>query len=164
MGAGSIRAKEDRVQREGTELLAYCGLYCGDCAGHTGEIADGAGALIGVLERYRFEKTARALFHEELGEIDRLVEALRFMSGLRCPRVCREREEPCDIARCCLDRGFEGCYECDDIESCDTLARLEELHGNSCLKNLKAIREMGAANWVANGPRLWFGSDTDAGS
>ena len=39
------------------DLLAYCGLYCGDCLGYTGVIADAAKNLMMVLKKYKFDRT-----------------------------------------------------------------------------------------------------------
>ncbi len=95
------------------ELLARCGLYCGDCAGYSGEIAEAAG------------------------------------------------ETSCEIRKCCFKKGFCACHECSDFESCDKLKSLSVLHGESCIKNLRAIREMGIEDWIHKGKRLWFADDTD---
>ena len=46
---------------EGKELIAYCGLYCGDCFGHQGKIADLARDLRKELRKHRFDKTAETL-------------------------------------------------------------------------------------------------------
>ena len=142
-------------------LPAYCGLYCGDCAGRSGDIADAARSLLDVIERYKFERTARSLFSTELPDYEGFRTALEFVSGLRCVASCREREKPCAIAQCCIDRGFHGCYECDDFRACHRLATLEDLHGNSCVLNLESIRKMGPEAWVAGARRFWFGSDVD---
>ncbi len=143
------------------DLLAYCGLYCGDCAGHTGAIADAAQALVVEIERYRFDRSAKALFSEQLPDYERFSRELRFVCGLGCETACRARKEPCEIAACCLSRGYHACYECDAFEHCDKLSNLEGLHGDSCVSNLRAIREMGLEDWIARGKRLWFGSDVD---
>ncbi|MFX0148347.1 MAG: hypothetical protein ACFE8E_11460 [Candidatus Hodarchaeota archaeon] len=44
------------------ELLAYCGLYCGDCGGFSGEISDAAIKLNQKLKKYKFERSAKYLF------------------------------------------------------------------------------------------------------
>jgi hypothetical protein len=143
------------------DLLGYCGLYCGDCAGNTGEIADAARSLLTVLERYRFERTAGSLFKSELPDYEGVRKALEFMGGLKCQASCRERDRPCAIARCAIERGLSGCYECDDFRTCDELAGLEDLHGDACVRNIESIRSMGPEAWVAEGRRLWFGSGVD---
>ena len=145
-------------------MLAYCGLYCGDCAGYLGEIAHTAKNLMKVLEKFKFDRTAKCLFSEELRDYDKFCEMLGFMTSLKCEQICREREDSgtsCKIRKCCRERGFYACYECDDFEICEKLKSLEGLHGDSCVKNLKAIKEMGLEAWVIRGKRLWFGSDID---
>jgi hypothetical protein len=143
--------------QEKARLLAYCGFYCGDCLGYTGVIADAARGFLEVLETHRFERTAECVFPEQLGDYDRLNEALNFMAGLRCPGRCRTTEpEPsgCAVKKCCIEKGFFACYECDGFESCETLDSLHGgLHTASCVKNLRAIREMGLGAWLLRGKR-----------
>lgn len=150
--------------KEKEKLLAYCGLYCGDCAGYTGEIADRAKELIKIIEKYKFELSAKNMFTKELKDYDKFFKKLKFISGLKCPKICRERivgSTTCNIRKCCIDKGFYACYECDIFETCDKFKALEELHKDSCVKNLKAIKEMGLKNWITNGKRYWFGSDVE---
>lgn len=147
------------------DLLGYCGLFCGDCAGHSGDIAEAATALACVLDASRFDRTARALFAEQVGDYDAFLDTLAFLSQLRCPTICRERaagETDCRIRACAIARGFYACHECDQFETCSELQRLEDLHGDSCVRNLRAIREMGLDAWLAKGERFWFGSDVES--
>jgi hypothetical protein len=146
---------------DSVELIAYCGLYCGDCAGHSGELADAARALLDRMEEYRFDITARGLFADQFKDYDGLVSMLEFMSDTRCRAACRARDRTCAIARCCVDRGYSGCYECDEFKKCRKLGDLAGVHGDSCIRNLEGIRELGPEAWVAKGKRLWFGSDVD---
>lgn len=84
---------------------------------------------------------------------------------LRCPRICRERsagEADCRIRACCIEKGFYACYECDAFETCGEFEMLEELHGDACVRNLRAIREKGLDQWLVNGERFWFGSDIES--
>ena len=43
---------------ESKDLIAYCGLYCGDCVGHQGKVADLARDLRKELRQVKFGKTA----------------------------------------------------------------------------------------------------------
>lgn len=140
-------------------LVAYCGIYCGDCLGYTGVIADGAEAFAQVLDRYQFQRTAEGIFPEELADYDRFREILTFMTDLRCSGRCRNAEGEsvpagCAVRDCCIEKGFYACYECDEFESC---ARLRSLHGklhyDACLRNMRAMREKGLEAWLADGPR-----------
>ncbi|MBU7045310.1 MAG: hypothetical protein HXS54_02650 [Theionarchaea archaeon] len=53
--------------KEKKDLLAYCGLYCGDCLGYTGVIADAAETFINVLKTYKFDQTVTHIFPENKG-------------------------------------------------------------------------------------------------
>ena len=148
------------------DLLAYCGFYCGDCLGYTGVIADAANDLTAVLEKYQFHRTAECVFPEQLRDYDRLREMLGFMAGLRCAGICREGEQDhpssCQVKKCCRDRGFYACYECDGFETCDTLDSLHKgLHTDTCVKNMKAIREMGLEAWLSNGKRYMYWGEVE---
>ena len=146
------------------ELLAYCGLYCGDCGGYTGKIADAAINLKKELTDYKFELTARHLFSDALKDYDKFVEMLDLMATLKCQSVCREKTDTstsCEIRRCCREKGYYACHECEDFEACEKLEALKGLHRDSCVKNLKAIKEMGIEKWIESGKRYWFGSAVD---
>ena len=144
------------------ELVAYCGIYCGDCLGYTGVIADAAETFAAVLDRHQFERTAAWIFPEQLGDYERFREMVGFMSGLRCSGICRKQEEEggpssCEVKNCCIERGFYACYECHDFETCAKLRALHgDLHLESCLKNIRAIREKGLEAWLADGPRYCY--------
>ena len=62
--------------------LGYCGLYCGDCLGRTGVIADAARDFLDILDKYEFEKTATSVFPVELSGYDDLIDMLMFMENL----------------------------------------------------------------------------------
>jgi hypothetical protein len=141
------------------ELVAYCGIYCGDCLGYTAVTADAAEAFAAVLDRYQFERTAAWIFPEELAEFDRFRKDLAFMIGLRCPGRCRKAAgeavpEGRVVRSCCVERGFYACFESDELETC---AKLRDLHGSlhldACLRNMRAMREKGMVLWLAEGPR-----------
>lgn len=146
------------------DLLAYCGLYCGDCGGFSGGIADAAISLKQELSKYKFERTAKCLFSEKLKDYDKLAEMLQFLTTIKCEKVCREREDKessCKVRKCCREKGFYACYECDIYKECDILRKTnrEDLYGDSYLKNFQAIREMGLERWLNEGKRYWFGDD-----
>jgi hypothetical protein len=143
-------------KRDGEEMLAYCGFYCGDCLGHTGVIAEAAKDFKMVLEKYKFERTAKCIFPDQLKEYDRFFAELLFMTHLKCPFICRVRKEDisCEVRRCCISKGFYACYDCDDFEGCDKLkALMDGLHYNSIIKNLKAIKTMGLKEWIRKGKK-----------
>ena len=147
------------------DLLAYCGFYCGDCLGYKGVIADSAREFMTVLENHKFDRTAECVFPKELKDYARFREMLQFMIGLRCPKICRDGEDDetsCEVRRCCRERGFHACYECDNFKICEKLKSLHKgLHYDSCVKNLKAIKEMGLETWIDRGKRYCYWNEAD---
>ena len=120
---------------------------------------------MGVLEGYKFDQTAKCVFNKELKDYDRLLETLKFMSVLKCPKPCRDRKDTvasCPIRECCIERGFYACYECDELEACDKLnSFMKGLHAEANLKNLKAIKEMGLDVWIRKGKRYHYWDEED---
>ena len=146
------------------KLLAYCGLYCGDCGGFSGEITDAAINLKNVLSQYKFHLTAKCLFSEKLKEYDKFLDMLQFMTELKCKTICREEEDRegfCKVRKCCRNKGYFACFECDIYEQCEILRKinLKELYGDSYLKNFQAIKDMGLEKWIKEGKRYWFIDD-----
>lgn len=137
-------------------LVAYCGLYCGDCHGYTGTIADLARDLRKELRKSRFDKVAEVIPFKEFQHYKECYEALGAMVKLRCKKACRGGGGPpfCKIRECCLKKGFEGCWECDQIDDCDKLEFLEPVHKDAHTKNLKNIKKLGVDKWMT-GKRFW---------
>ena len=141
------------------DLLAYCGIYCGDCLGYTSVIADAGENLKTVIDKYKFEQTAKCIFPTELKEYDKFYEMLEFITKLRCSGKCRTEKdtESCKIRSCCREKGFYACYQCNGFEVCDKLkSSMKGLHTDSCIENLKAIKEMGIETWLNSGKRKMY--------
>jgi hypothetical protein len=157
--------KGDKGNKMKKDLLAYCGFYCGDCLGYTGVIADAAEGLKAVLEKYKFERTAKCIFTDQLKDYDEFFAELIFMTGLKCPMACRERKDDniaCEVRECCISKGFYACYECSDFEMCDKLRVLMDgLHYNSIIENLRDIKAMGLKEWNLNGKRHHYWDKKD---
>lgn len=149
---------------EKKQLLACCGMYCGDCLGYTGIIADAAMNFKTILDKYKFRQSAECILPEPLPDFREFEERLAFMTGLRCPQVCRERQDDAigsAVRKCCMGRGYFACHECDDLDSCDKLPSLYDgLHYEAWMKNLKAIREIGLDAWLESGPRHHYWDDS----
>lgn len=138
------------------ELVSYCGLYCGDCHGYAGTIADLARDLRKELRRYKFDRFAAAMPFKEFENYPQCYATLGAMVKLRCRKACRGGGGPpfCKIRRCCLERDIPGCWECDDFEECDFLRFLEPVHADAHIKNLRRIRKIGPERWMV-GKRYW---------
>jgi hypothetical protein len=142
-------------------LIGYCGLYCGDCFGHTQTVASQARDLRKELRQHRFDLIAKMLakvpFFKEFKDYRACYEVLGAMTKLRCRRVCRGNGGPptCKIRNCCRKQGIEGCWQCDEFAGCEKLKILEPHHGVAHLKNLRKIAREGTAAFVES-KRYWY--------
>ena len=127
-------------------------------------IADATKKYKSVLDNYQFDRTAKSIFSDHMKDYDRFYEIIGFMTGLKCPMTCRERQDSdvdCEVRKCCIDQGFYACHECNDFEMCVKLQTLMDgLHYEASLKNLKAIREMGLDEWISRGKRHHYWDKT----
>jgi len=142
-------------------MIAYCGLYCGDCFGHAGTIADLARDLRKELRRARFDMTAEFLstieYFEKFKDYQKCYDVLGALVKLRCGRVCKDGGGPpfCKMRKCCQKKEYEGCWECDDLETCEKLDFLKPSHGDAHIKNLRKIKKKGVDEFLA-GKKLWY--------
>ena len=146
---------------EDKNLIAYCGLYCGDCFGYQGKIADLARDLRKELRQVRFDKTAEYLssmsFLKVLENYPQCYEVLGTLVKFRCKRTCRGGGGPpfCKMRKCCQKKGIGGCWECDEFETCTKLDFLKPNHGDAHIKNLRKIKKQGVEKFL-EGTKYWY--------
>lgn len=142
-------------------LVAYCGLYCGDCHGFSGKIPDLARDLRKELRAIRYEKFAEFIstfaFGKDFADYEKCYKVLGAMVGFRCRRGCRNGGGSpfCKIRKCAEKKGIEGCWVCESFEGCEKLEFLVPVHGDAHVKNLRAIKRKGLEGFV-KGKRLWY--------
>ena len=145
---------------EERDLVAYCGLYCGDCFGYQGKIADLARDLRKELRLAKFDKTAELLsaipFFATFKDYHQCYEVLGALVKFRCKNTCRGGGGPpfCKMRKCCQKKGIEGCWQCDEFETCEKLDTLKPNHGDAHLKNLRIIKKQGIDEFI-KGKRYW---------
>lgn len=149
------------MSEQQADLIAYCGLYCGECFSHKGTIADLARDLRKELRQYRFEKTAETLsnlsFFAVFKHYPQCYEVLGAMVKFRCKKACKGGggRPDCKIRKCCQRKGLEGCWECDDLESCTKLDVLVPNHGDAHVKNLRKLKKKGVEEFL-QGSKPWY--------
>jgi hypothetical protein len=143
------------------DLIGYCGLYCGDCPGHTGIVANLAADLRKELRRYRLDKMADMLakvpFFKEFKNYDQCYGLLGTMTKMRCKKRCKGAGGPpeCKVRTCARRKKLDGCWQCADFPACEKLKFLEPHHGVAHLNNLRKLKRHGSAAFV-KGKRYWY--------
>ena len=142
-------------------LVAYCGLCCKDCHGYSGKVADLARDLRKELRQTNYDKFAAFLSNYSFGraykKYPECYEVLGQMVKFRCRKGCRQGGGSpfCKIRKCCLKRGFNGCWECKDFEECKNLDFLIPVHGDAHIKNLRLIGKKGISEFT-KGKTYWY--------
>ena len=145
---------------EHKDLIAYCGLYCGDCVGYKGKVADLARDLRKELRAAKFDKTAEVLaavsFFEVFKNYDQSYQVLGALVKFRCKKSCKGGGGPpfCKMRKCCQKKGIEGCWECKEFETCEKLDFLKPGHGDAHIKNLRTLKKKGVDSFLA-GMKYW---------
>ena len=151
------------MSEQDRNLIAYCGLYCGECFGYKGIVADLARDLRKELRQARFEKTAEVFatipfsFFKAFQNYPQCYEVLGALVKLRCKRACKGggSNPDCKIRKCCQRKDFEGCWECEEMETCKKLDSLIPNHGDAHLKNLRKLKKKGVDEFL-QGKKYWY--------
>lgn len=142
------------------KLVAYCGLYCGDCHGYKQKIADLARDLRKELRASKYKKFVDFMSTQSFGkaykDYDKCYEVLGAMVRFRCHKGCRNGggNPFCKIRICCQKKKYKGCWECIEFEKCQKLEFLRGVHDDAHIKNLKRIKKSGIDKFV-KGKRDW---------
>jgi len=111
-----------------------------------------------ILREAKFKKAAQGLskYFKEFQNYELCYEVLGAMVKLRCKRICKDGGGPpfCKIRKCCQKLDLNGCWECEEFETCEKLDFLKPVHDDAHIKNLKKIKKQGIDNFVS-GKRYW---------
>jgi hypothetical protein len=146
---------------EDRNLITYCGIYCGDCFIGQGKVADLARDLRKELRAYRFDKMAVSFSEVPrfavLKDYPQCYAVLGELVKLRCRKSCRAGGGPpfCEMRKCCLKKGIEGCWECKEFETCAKLDFVKSYHGEAHLKNLRKLKKAGIEGFL-KGKKYWY--------
>lgn len=121
-------------------LMAYCGLDCSTCFGYTKTISEAAKGLRRTMRAEKVKQVWPSI--PFLGDYDAFKKDLDALAGLRCRGCLEGGGNPfCKIRKCCLERGYRSCAQCDEFESCGKLTTLEPGYKDEHLKNLRRIQK-----------------------
>jgi len=143
------------------DMIAYCGFYCGECPWHKGTIADLSRDLRKELRSARLDKLAEFLStfpsYKEYKNYQHCYELLGSLMKLRCKKICREGGPmpSCKIRKCCQNKEIEGCWECEEFETCEKMDFLKPGHGDAHIKNLRKLKKKGTDEFI-KGKKYWY--------
>lgn len=165
------------MSEQNENLIAYCGLYCGECPVYEGKIADLARDLRKELRKIKFEKAAQGIlnFFKEnkktrYAASEKVKEALKAYENyplcyevlgaftkMRCKKICKDGGGPlsCKVRKCCVKKGIEGCWQCDEFETCEKVGFLKIAHGDGHIKNLRKLKRKGTEEFL-QGKKYWY--------
>jgi len=136
---------------EATELTAYCGLYYGDCIRYKSKAADLARDLLDEMQLAQWDKYAEISSDEAFQYYQQSFGVLEAIVGRKCDGACRAtggcQAFSCKIVECCKNKVYEGCWECDGFENCGEFEFLRPFHGDTPVRNLRIIAELGLEGW-----------------
>ena len=135
-----------------TTEIAYCGLYCGDCVIRKHHMGGLAGRLLEAIATPAFAKLAAGLpelnpdIFEPLKNHEGCRQVLAAIVHLDCAMPCRSGggTSGCRIRECCRQKGMNGCWECGEFESCQTLAWLDPVNQGANVANLASSGTRGS--------------------
>ena len=122
-------------------LVGYCGLDCAECFVYKMTVSETAKSLRRELRAAKLKEAWSDI--PFLGEYAPFKKTLDGLAMLRCTKACRGGggNPWCKIRRCCQRKGFDGCWECADFETCNKLVE-------RYVKNLKTIKKVGISNFI----------------
>jgi len=120
-----------------SELIAYCGLYCGACS-----------------FRLAFQENNRKHIEVMPSCYDNLKNnPLEYCPGCRLENKCGE----CRIRDCAVENKYNHCGECSDFP-CDKITNFNndgKPHHSESLNNLKLLNEIGEKSWLEYMDNKW---------
>jgi len=120
-----------------SELIAYCGLYCGACS-----------FRMASKENNRKHIENMPSIYDNLKN-----DPLEYCPGCRLENKCGE----CKIRDCAIENNHDHCGECSDFP-CDKITKFNndgKPHHSEVLSNLILLNEIGEKNWLEHMDEKW---------
>jgi len=144
------------------DKTAYCGIYCPDCIHLHNTYSILARNLQTHLREIGFEQYAaiESPFGQGFRYWNEFAKVLETLATTQCSRPCRPgggcSGKPCGIMRCCREKGYPGCWECDELDACDKFGFLAPRCGDMPKNNLREIKKHGLENWEDRRHRFYI--------
>lgn len=120
-----------------SELIAYCGLYCGACS-----------FRLAAQENDRKHIEKMPSYYDNLKN-----NPLEYCPGCRLENKCGE----CKIRDCAIGNNLDHCGKCPDFP-CDKITKFNndgKPHHSESLSNLILLNEIGEVDWLEYMSKKW---------
>ena len=130
---------------------AYCGLYCLDCIPSNKKFFQLVSELDKTLKDLKFENYAKLKSKKSaiFNDYPVFIKVLKEIKKLECSSTCRDGPNSilgcrtnCKIRICAIEKGYEGCWQCDNHKDCANLSDLKINHPG-LEKNIELIKIYG---------------------
>lgn len=119
-------------------LVAFCGIYCRECAYYRNIFGHRANDLLNDVERHKWVKTVWESLNAPF-DTEQLIAGLRWLASsggcLGCLAGAGWPE--CPIRRCAQAKEVRGCSDCGDYP-CDTISVEEATHQRELIEKIRA--------------------------
>jgi hypothetical protein len=120
-----------------SELIAYCGLYCGACSFRLAALENNREHIINMPSQYDPIKN----------------NPIEYCPGCRLENKCDE----CEIRDCAVNKGINYCCECAEFP-CEILNKFDndgKPHHREVLRNLSLLKKNGEIEWLEYMDKKW---------
>jgi len=105
-----------------------------------------------MLSKLQFDEYARLKAEKNpiFAEYPIFVKVLKEIESLKCSGPCRDGggKPECEVRKCAQGKGYPGCWECSDRNTCIKLNSLRLVHPNLDY-HLDLISKHGPKNWFS---------------
>ena len=147
---------------------SYCGLWCGDCIPANEKLYEAASKLNRLLVEIGFKNYAAYKSNQvyEFKDYDIFINVLNAFDKLHCYNYCRKGPcseagcaKDCKIRLCSIERGLNGCWDCDIYLTCGPITEMEKFHPD-IKNNLAMIKEHGVGKWKEYRGRHYYWNES----
>lgn len=134
-----------------TDLIGYCGLYCGACGIYQGKIKTAVENLQNTIKAYGFNTIADQLANWEPAfkhhkEFEQVLEAYAKLFD-ECPGCIGGGGDPeCKVRNCAKEKGYTTCTECKEMATCQHLEQWRK--SPDFQQRMQRIKQVGAAKYA----------------
>ena len=130
------------MDEQALHMVAYCGLNCAECFSYKKTVSEAAKSLRRELHDVKLKEFWTDV--PFLGDYESFKKSLDGLAKLRCTKACRDGggNPWCKIRACGQRKKIAGCWECDDVESCNKLVERYR-------KNTRQIKKVGLEKFIA---------------